>query len=49
MQNELIAAMSSVVAEGIKQEIENSWYAIIVNGTKDPTVVESISIIIRFI
>ena len=47
-QNELIAALSSVVTEGIKQEIESSWYAIKVDGTKDPTGVENISIIIRF-
>ena len=48
MQNELIAAMSSVVTEGIKQEIENLWYTIRVDGTKDPTGVENISLIIRF-
>ena len=48
MQNELIAAMSSVVTEGIKQEIGNSWYTIKVDGTKDPTGVENISIIICF-
>ena len=36
MQNELIAAMSSVVTKGIKQEIGNSWYTIKVDGTKDP-------------
>ena len=48
MQNELIAAMSAVVAEGIKQEIGNSWYIIKVDGTNDPTGVENISIVIRF-
>ena len=48
MQNELIAAMSSEVTEGIKQEIGNSWYTIKVDGTKDPTGVENISIIICF-
>ena len=37
MQNELIAAMSSVVTEGIKNEIGNFWYTIKVDGTKDPT------------
>ena len=40
--------MSSVVTEGIKQEIGNSWYIIKVDGTKDPTGVENISIIIVF-
>ena len=44
MQNEFIAAMSSVVCEGIKQEIGNSWYTVKVDGTKDPTGVENISI-----
>ena len=48
MQNELIAAISSIVTEGIGQEIGNSWYTIKVDGTKDPTGVESISMIIRF-
>ena len=42
MQNELIAAMSAVVTEGIKQEIGNSWYDIKVDGTKDPTGVENL-------
>ena len=28
MQNELMAAMNSVVTTGIKQENENSWYTI---------------------
>ena len=46
MQNELIAAMSSVVTAGIKQIIGNSWCTIKVEGTKGPTGVESISIII---
>ena len=48
MQNELIAAMSSVAAKGIKQKIGNSWYTIKVDGTKDPTGVKNISIIICF-
>ena len=37
MQNELIAAMSSLATEGIKKEIGNFWYTIKVDGTKDPT------------
>ena len=49
MQNKLIAAMSSVATEGIKQEIRNSWYAIKVDGTKDPTGVKNIFIIIHFL
>ena len=39
--------MSLVLTEDIYQEIGNSWYTIKVDGTKDPTGVESISIIIR--
>ena len=42
MQNELIAAMSAVVTEGIMQEIGNCWYTIKVDATKDPTGVENI-------
>ena len=49
MQNEFIAAMSLVVIEGIKQEIRNSWFTIKVDGTKDPTGVENISIYIVFL
>ena len=49
MQNKLIAAMSSVVTIDIKQEIGNSWYTIKVDGAKDPTGVENISTIIRFL
>ena len=48
MQNELTAAMSSVVPKGIKQEIGNSWNTIKVDGTKDPTGVEKIFITIDF-
>ena len=49
MQNELVAAMSSIIAEGIKQEIGNSWCTIKVDGTKYQPAVENIFIIIRFI
>ena len=48
MQNKLIAAMSSVVTEGIKQVIGNSWYTIKVDGIKDHTDVENIFINICF-
>ena len=48
-QNELITAINSIVTEGIKQEIGNFWYKIKVDDTKDPTGVENISIIIRFL
>ena len=34
---------------GIKQEIENSRYTIKVDGTKEPTGVENISTVIRFL
>ena len=46
--NKLVAAISSVVTEGIRQEIGNPWYTVKVDGTKDPNGVENISIIIRF-
>ena len=48
MQNEFIGAMSSVVTEGIQQEIRNSCYTIKVKGTRDPTGAENIFIIICF-
>ena len=48
MQSELIAAMSSVVTEDFKQEIGNSWYTIKVGGTKNPSGVNNISLIIHF-
>ena len=48
MQNELIAAMSSIATDGVQQEIENSCYTIKVDGTKYPTGVEDISLITRF-
>ena len=44
MQNELIAAISSVATEDIKQEIGNSWYTIKIDGTKDITGVKNMSI-----
>ena len=47
MQNKLIAAMSAVVTEGIMQEIGNCWHTIKVDGTKNPTGAENISIAIR--
>ena len=46
MQNQPIAAMSSAVIEGIKQEFPR--YRFKVDGTKDPTGVANISMIIRF-
>ena len=49
MQNELIATMTSVVIESIKQEIGNSWYRVKVVCTKDPIGVENIFVIIRFL
>ena len=48
MQNELIAAMSSEVIEGINKEIGNSRHTIKVDSTKGPTGVENIFIIICF-
>ena len=39
--------MSAVVTKGFEQEIGNSWFTINVDGTKNPSGVENISIIIR--
>ena len=49
MQNEVIAAMSSVVTKGIEQEIGNSRYTIKVDGTKNSTSVKySTSVALNF-
>lgn len=49
VQNEIIGIMSSVVTEAIVGEIGESWYTIKVDGTKDPTGCENVSIVIRFV
>ncbi len=49
IQNCVIANMSSLVTEEIVREVADSWYTIKVDGTRDPTGIENISIIVRFV
>ncbi len=49
IQNDVIANMSSLVTEEIVREVADSWYTIKVDGTRDPTGIENISIIVRFV
>lgn len=49
IQNQLIEAMSSVVTDAIVNDIGTHWFTIKVDGTRDPTGCENISIVIRFI
>uniref|UniRef100_A0A8C1TJI1 TTF-type domain-containing protein n=1 Tax=Cyprinus carpio TaxID=7962 RepID=A0A8C1TJI1_CYPCA len=49
IQNDIIANMSSLVTEEIVREVADSWYTIKVDGTRDPTGMENISIIVRFV
>ncbi len=48
-QNYVIANLSSLVTEEIVREVADSWYTIKVDGTRDPTGIENISIIVRFV
>ena len=47
IQNELIDVMSSIVKEAIEQEVGDSWFTLKVDGTRDPTGVENVSIVLR--
>ena len=50
MQNQMIEAMSNVVTEAIVKDIgTHNWFTIKVDGTRDPTGCENISIVVRFI
>ncbi len=49
IQNDVIANMSSLVTEEIVREVADLWYTIKVDGTRDPTGIENISIIVRFV
>ncbi|CAM4655053.1 unnamed protein product [Leuciscus chuanchicus] len=48
IQNELVAVMSSIVTDAIVKEIGDSWFTVKVDGTRDPTGMENISIVIRY-
>ncbi|CAM4556543.1 unnamed protein product [Leuciscus chuanchicus] len=49
IQNELLEAMSSVITDAIVRDIGSQWFTIKVDGTRDSTGCENISIVIRFI
>ncbi|KAK0154034.1 hypothetical protein N1851_003883 [Merluccius polli] len=46
IQNELISVMSNIVTEAIVNR--GSWYTLKVDGIRDPTGTENVSIVIRF-
>jgi len=48
IQNVLIDVMSSIVNEAIVQEVGDSWFTLNIDGTRDPTGVENVSIVLRF-
>ena len=41
--------MSEVVTEEIVKEVGESWYTLKVDGTKDPSGCENISIVLRYV
>jgi len=49
MQNAIIELMSNLVTEHIVEEIGDAVYSIKVDGNRDPTGQENISIVLRFI
>ncbi|KAL7404136.1 hypothetical protein ABVT39_010269 [Epinephelus coioides] len=49
IQNEMIVLMSEIVTNEIVTEIGDSYYTLIVDGTKDPTGFENVSIVLRYL
>ena len=49
IQNNLIDVMSALVREHIVKEVGESFYTLKVDGTRDPTGTENISIVLRFL
>ena len=49
IQNEVVEIMSTMITEHIVGEIGGSFYTIKVDGTRDPTGCENISIVVRFV
>ena len=49
IKNELIKIMSDILTEEIVHEVSDSWFTIKVNGTRDPTGCENISIMIHIV
>uniref|UniRef100_A0A671QMD9 DUF4371 domain-containing protein n=1 Tax=Sinocyclocheilus anshuiensis TaxID=1608454 RepID=A0A671QMD9_9TELE len=48
IQNKLSAVMSSLVTDAIVKEIGDSWFTVKVDGTRDPTGMENVSIVVRY-
>lgn len=46
MQDELIRTLSDVVTEAVMEEVGDSYYTVKVDGTRDPTGCENISIVL---
>ncbi|KAJ3583322.1 hypothetical protein NHX12_025626, partial [Muraenolepis orangiensis] len=49
IQNDIIDLMSKVVTEHIVEEIGHSFYTVTMDGTRDPTGCENISIVVHFV
>ncbi|KAJ4946440.1 hypothetical protein JOQ06_024107 [Pogonophryne albipinna] len=49
IQNEIIGLMSEIVTSEIVEEIGDSWYTLKLDGTKDPTGCENVSIVVRYL
>lgn len=49
VQNEIIELMATMITEDIVKDIGESWFAIKVDGTKDPTRHENVSVIVRYL
>ena len=49
IQNEIIEIMSTIITEEIVKDIGEAWYTLKVDGTKDPTGCENISIVLRYV
>ncbi|KAK0146221.1 Zinc finger MYM-type protein 1 [Merluccius polli] len=49
IQNEIIEIMSTIITEEIVKDIGEAWYTLKVDGTKDPTGCENVSIVLRYV
>ncbi|KAL0146682.1 hypothetical protein M9458_058022 [Cirrhinus mrigala] len=49
VQNDLIELMSTIVTEHIVKDVGESWFTVKVDGTKDPTGSENVSIVLRYV
>ena len=48
IQNQIIELMSTIVTEQIVKDVGESWFTLKVDGTKDPTGSENVSIVVRY-